>query len=73
MLFYIGQIRPFRWSEIKHISKHQDLRCVTQGDIVETFGHVFQWDEDCVPVEIYQRCHSRKVRRLCNGNLPPSF
>ncbi|KAI0690992.1 hypothetical protein C8T65DRAFT_711558 [Cerioporus squamosus] len=44
--------RPFRWSEVKHISNYQDLRGITQGDIVETFGHVFQWDQDCVPVEL---------------------
>ncbi|RPD55549.1 hypothetical protein L226DRAFT_511620 [Lentinus tigrinus ALCF2SS1-7] len=55
MSFYIGQIRPFRWSEVKHISNRHDLLDVTEGDVVETFGHVFQWDEDCVPVEVCER------------------
>ncbi len=55
MTFYVGEIRPFRWSEVKHITNSQDLRGLNQGDIVETFGHVFQWDQDCVPVELCER------------------
>ena len=54
-MFQIGETRPFHWSEVKHISNFEDLKDVTQGDILETFGHVFQWDEDCVPVELCER------------------
>ncbi|RDX46191.1 hypothetical protein OH76DRAFT_902101 [Lentinus brumalis] len=55
MTFHVGEIRPFRWSEVKHITNSQDLRGLSQGDIVETFGHIFQWDQDCVPVELCER------------------
>ena len=54
-MFLIGKTRPLHWSEVKHISNFEDSKDVTQGDILETFGHVFQWDEDCVPVELCER------------------
>ncbi|KAI0747158.1 hypothetical protein C8Q80DRAFT_1220314 [Daedaleopsis nitida] len=52
MTFYVGQIRPFHPSEVKHISSEEDLKSVVQGDIIETLGHLTQWDEDCVPVKL---------------------
>lgn len=55
MVFFIGQLRPFRWSEVKHINSYEDMRDITQGDIVENLGHLTQWDDDCVPVELCER------------------
>ena len=55
MVFIIGHPRPFRWSEVKHITSYEDMKGLTHGDIVETFGHVFEWDDDCVPAELCKR------------------
>ncbi|TBU29454.1 hypothetical protein BD311DRAFT_720643 [Dichomitus squalens] len=55
MVFIIGHPRPFRWSEVKHITSYEDMKSTAYEGLVETFGHVFEWDEDCVPAELCQR------------------
>ncbi|PIL27853.1 hypothetical protein GSI_11007 [Ganoderma sinense ZZ0214-1] len=52
MVFIIGNVRPFHPSEVKHVASFEDMKDVTNGDIVETFGHVLEWDHNCVPVEL---------------------
>ena len=54
-MFYVGHLRPFRWSEVKHVSSHDDMRDAAYGDIFEVLGHIFEWDDDCVPSDLCTR------------------
>ena len=55
MVFIVGDLRPFRPSEVKHVTSVDDMKNLAYGDIVETFGHLMEWDHDCVPVELCER------------------
>ena len=54
-MFYVAHPRPFRWSEVKHVSSHDDMRDAAYGDIFEVLGHIFEWDDDCVPSDLCTR------------------
>ncbi|KAI1789447.1 hypothetical protein LXA43DRAFT_974282 [Ganoderma leucocontextum] len=72
MVFIIGELRPFRPSEVKHVASFEDMKDIVYGDIVETFGHVVEWDHDCVPVEL---CESWRLMGdpVCDGALREVF
>ncbi|KAI0371402.1 hypothetical protein BV20DRAFT_203668 [Pilatotrama ljubarskyi] len=72
MHFQIGEVRAHNDSEVRHIRHSEETRTLRPGDIVETFGHVFEWDQDCVPIEL---CESwRGVGDpLCDDALRQAF
>ena len=55
MVFIVGELRPFRPCEVKHVASFDDMRDLAYGDIVETFGYLLEWDHDCVPAELCER------------------
>ena len=63
MVFIVGDVRPFHPSEVKHVSSFEDMKGIANGDIVETFGHVLEWDHDCVPIEVCERLASSHLNR----------
>ncbi|KAM5541811.1 hypothetical protein V8D89_004540 [Ganoderma adspersum] len=72
MVFIIGDVRPFHPSEVKHVSSFEDMKDIANGDIVETFGHILEWDHDCVPIEV---CESWRLMGdlACDGALREVF
>ncbi|KAI0360337.1 hypothetical protein OH77DRAFT_674257 [Trametes cingulata] len=72
MHFQIGDVRPHEESEIKHIRHSEETRTLRPGDIVETFGHVFEWDADCVPIELCERWRN-EGDTLCDNALREVF
>ena len=56
MVFYVGRLRPFRWSEVKHVSGWDDMCHASNGDVFDVLDHVFEWDDDCVSQDLCSRC-----------------
>ncbi|KAH9887311.1 hypothetical protein C8Q73DRAFT_260350 [Cubamyces lactineus] len=52
MSFRIGKLRPYDEREVKHIEHSDETRHLKEGDIVEIFDHILQWDNDCVSVDV---------------------
>ena len=55
MVFYVGRLRPFRWSEVKCVSGWDDMRYASNGDVFDVLDHVFEWDDDCVSPDLCSR------------------
>ncbi|KAI0777333.1 hypothetical protein BD413DRAFT_466892 [Trametes elegans] len=68
----IGSIRPYDDEEVIHISHSQETTTLQTGDVVETFDHVFEWDDDCVPLDV---CESWRNTgdSLCDFALRQTF
>ena len=69
MVFIVGDVRPFHPSEVKHVSSFEDMKGIANGDIVETFGHILEWDRDCVPIEVCERLASPHLNRQLYRSL----
>ncbi|KAL1941846.1 hypothetical protein VTO73DRAFT_6846 [Trametes versicolor] len=50
--FRIGKLRAYEESEVKHIQHSEDTRALRPGDIIQTFDHICEWDEDCVSFDV---------------------
>ena len=55
MVFFIRTPRSFRWGDVKPIVSLDNMKTVTRGDVVDMFGHICEWDDDCVPHELCER------------------
>ncbi|KAH9930497.1 uncharacterized protein BXZ73DRAFT_90308 [Epithele typhae] len=55
MVFYIGHPRAHHASEVKHISMYHDMHYAGHRDLFEICGHVFEWDDHCVPPELCEK------------------
>lgn len=51
----IGKLRAYEESEVKYIQHSEDTRTLRPGDIIKTFDHICEWDEDCVSFDVCKR------------------
>ncbi|OBZ78280.1 hypothetical protein A0H81_02676 [Grifola frondosa] len=56
MSYIIGNIpSAAHLLDVKHLAHYRDTTSLCNGDIVEFFGHIFQWDNDCVSEDLCER------------------
>ncbi|EMD34646.1 hypothetical protein CERSUDRAFT_116818 [Gelatoporia subvermispora B] len=71
-LYHVGDVPAVLPSFIKHISHASEVEALSSGEIVEFYGYVVRWDDDCVSSSL---CATWRTQGdpLCDAALEDIF
>ncbi|KAI0919855.1 hypothetical protein AcV5_001813 [Taiwanofungus camphoratus] len=54
MSIFVGNVRAADPSDIKHIARSREARELRNGDLIQIFDYILEWDDDCVSEDLSQ-------------------